>query len=140
MKLCQTAFLIYYEVLKFQLIFLSERYHIHNLFSDKEECKSIHTSKWPKYNQALVDESAELTGDLGVDIINIVRKFKSEQQLSLKEELQKLILVSSEDKFQDMVESIKDDLKAVLKVKEISFSGETTLETEKFAIKVGILR
>jgi valyl-tRNA synthetase len=109
-------------------------------FSDKEECKSIHTSKWPKYNQALVDESAELTGDLGVDIINIVRKFKSEQQLSLKEELQKLILVSSEDKFQDMVESIKDDLKAVLKVKEISFSGETTLETEKFAIKVGILR
>ena len=27
-----------------------------------------------------------------------------------------------------------------LKVKEISFSGETTLETEKFAVKVGILR
>ena len=109
-------------------------------FAAKEECKSIHSSKWPEFNVSLVDETAELTGDLGIDIISTVRRFKSEQQLSLKEDLQKLILVSSEEKFQEMVESIKDDLKAVLKVKEISFSGETTLETEKFAIKVGILR
>ena len=58
--------------------------------------------------------------------------------MSLKEELNELVLVSEEDNFKEMITSIAEDLKAVLKVKEIKFSGETSLETEKFKVSVGI--
>ena len=114
-------------------------------FAGKEGSRSIHLSSWPEFSPELVDEQAELAGDLGVDIIGVVRKFKSEQQLSLKEELSQLILISEEEGFQEMIKSIELDLKSVLKVKEILFSeilfsGETSLESEKFKIKVGIVR
>ena len=39
-----------------------------------------------------------------------------------------------------MIKSIEDDLKAVLKVKEIVFEGETTLESEKFNTKIGVVK
>ncbi len=114
-------------------------------FQDKENQTSIHLSAWPTINPQLIDEHIELKGDLGIDIIAAVRKYKSEQQVSLKEELSQLILVSGEaisdqTEFVEMIKSIEEDLKAVLKVKQIVFSGSTSLETEKFAIKVGIVK
>ncbi len=109
-------------------------------FARKEGKKSIHLSDWPKYNPSLIDEEAELAGDIGVDIINTVRKYKSERQWSMKEELSMLVLVSEEKEFKKTVNSILGDLQAVLKVKEVRFEGETETETEKFSIKVGIVR
>jgi len=113
-----------------------EIYHLY--FASREGYKSIHLSSWPIFDESLISERAELAGDIGVDIINAVRKYKSEKQLSLKEELGTLVLVSEEKGFQEMVSSIEADLKAVLKVKEIRFDGETSLETERFKIAVGI--
>jgi len=107
-------------------------------WAKKEGCKSVHISNWPKFNSKLVNEKAELAGDLGVDIINAVRKYKSEKQMSLKEELAELILVSKDKDFEKNIKSIEDDLKAVLKVKEIKFSGKTSLETEKFKVKINV--
>ncbi|MBU0470478.1 MAG: valine--tRNA ligase [Nanoarchaeota archaeon] len=112
----------------------------HLYFAEKENQRSIHISSWPEFDPELIDEKAELAGDLGVDIINTVRKYKSENQLSLKEELSKLVLVSEEPEFREMIKSIETDLKAVLKVKEIVFEGETSLESEKLSIKMGINR
>ena len=115
-------------------------------FSKKENCQSIHISSWPEFNQELINENAEMIGDLGIDIINVVRKYKSEQQMSMKEELQELILVNPEKEgkdmvgFKDMLNQIKEDLKATLKVKEIKFIGETSLESEKYNLKIGIIR
>ncbi|HLD72611.1 MAG TPA: valine--tRNA ligase [Candidatus Nanoarchaeia archaeon] len=109
-------------------------------FAQKEEEKSIHTSSWPEFRKELIDEEAELTGDLGIDIIDLVRKFKSEQKMSLKDEIRELILVSTEDHFQESICNILGDLKAVLRVKEINFQGKTTLETERFKVKVGIVK
>ncbi len=109
-------------------------------FAQKEEEKSIHTSPWPIFQKELIDEEAELAGDLGIDIIDLVRKFKSEQKMSLKDELQELILISDEKHFQGSINSIFGDLKAVLRAKEINFKGKTTLETEKFKVKVGIVK
>ena len=107
-------------------------------FAKTERKKSIHNSSWPLLNEKLLNDKAELTGDLGVDIINSVRKFKSENQLSLKEELSQLILISAEPEFEKMIKSIEADLQAVLKVKKIAFIGKTSLESEKFAVKIGI--
>jgi valyl-tRNA synthetase len=109
-------------------------------FAEKENQTSIHQAKWPQHQEEMIDNKIELAGDLGVDIINTVRKFKSENQLSMKEELVQLVLINKEDGFSEMIKSIEDDLKAVLKVKEITFSGETSLESDKFGIKVGIVK
>jgi valyl-tRNA synthetase len=54
-------------------------------FKGREKEISIHISKWPEYNEEMIDEKAEKAGDIGVDIISVVRKYKSEQQMSLKE-------------------------------------------------------
>ncbi|MEW5896968.1 MAG: valine--tRNA ligase [Nanoarchaeota archaeon] len=118
-------------------------------FAQKEGCKSIHISSWPQYDKDLLDENAELCGDLGADIINAVRKYKSEQQLSLKEEFSTLILNSKEAvpgsrdaniDFRKMIMSISADLKAVLRVKEIVFKGETSLKSEKFSVRIGLVK
>mgnify|MGYP001560675622 FL=1 len=115
-----------------------EIYHLY--FADKEGKESIHISAWPEFNQQLVDEKAELVGDMGVDIINTVRKYKSEQQLSMKEGFNRLILGDDDLEFHQMIKNMEADLKAVLNVKEIVFVGETSLETEKFGIKIGLVK
>ncbi|MEK6950158.1 MAG: valine--tRNA ligase [Nanoarchaeota archaeon] len=107
-------------------------------FAGKEQQQSIHISSWPEFNKKLIDEKAELAGEIGVDIINTVRKYKSEQHWSMKQELKGLILVSSEPGFLEIIHSLQEDLKAVLKVQALRLTGVTTMETEKFAVKVGV--
>ncbi len=109
-------------------------------FAEKEGKKSLHISAWPEFNQKFVDEKAELAGDLGVDIINTVRKYKSEQQLSLKEDFTRLIVGNDDLEFHAMIKSIEADLKAVLNVKEVVFVGKTSLESDKFNIKIGLVK
>ncbi len=56
----------------------------------------------------------------------------------MKDEIKRLVLVSEEEGFVEMIGSIEADLKAVLHVKEIIFEGETSLESEKFNIKISL--
>jgi valyl-tRNA synthetase len=113
---------------------------IYQLFFAKNEGNSsIHVSTWPKAGNKHIDENAFGAGEFGVDIINTLRKYKSEKQLSMKEELNELILVTDTPKFEESVSAIIGDLKAVLHVKKISFQGETSLVTEKFKIKIGVI-
>ena len=107
-------------------------------FVQKESSKSIHLSSWPSYHKELIDEKAELVGDLGLDIIDTVRKYKSEHKLSMKEELKELIVVSEEQDFQKMIMSIEKDLRAVLNVQTILFKGQTSLESTQFQVKIGL--
>ncbi len=109
-------------------------------FAQKENQPSIHTSEWPAFDSKLIDEEAETLGDLAVDIINVVRKFKSEKQLSMKEELQELVLIEEDKDFKRKIKAIEADLKAVLKVKEIKFSGSTNYESERFKLKIGVVK
>ena len=107
-------------------------------FQNNEKVKSIHLTEWPKFNKSQVNPAAEEIGDLGVDIINTVRKFKSEKQLSLKVELKELVLVSKKKGFEKKINQILPDLKAVLNTKNINFTGKTTLESETFQVKIGV--
>ncbi len=107
-------------------------------FAEKEQQKSIHLSSWPAFNKGLIDEKAELAGEIGVDIINTVRKYKSERHWSMKQEIRELVLVSSEPGFQEIIRSLQEDLKAVLNAQNLRLAGRTTLETEKFGVQVGV--
>jgi len=105
-------------------------------FKSKEKNKSIHISAWPVFDKKKIDKEAEEIGDLGIEIIDIVRKFKSDRQLSMKAEIKVLVLVGSG--VENKIKTIIDDLKGVLNVQEIKFKGKTSIESDKFKLKVGI--
>ena len=96
-------------------------------FSEKEKKRSIHVSNWPIYNKELVDDIAEKTGDMVIEIIAKVRKFKSEKSLSLKQDISLLVINCSNDD-RIMLETVLNDLKAVTRAKEIEFGESTEFE------------
>jgi valyl-tRNA synthetase len=97
---------------------------IYQLYFKKFESKeSIHICSWPKP----IDISGEdilSAGDLAVRVIGAARKHKSENKLSLKEELVKVIITcnAEEKKLLDLVIA---DIKSTAKVNAVEFaSGE----------------
>ena len=58
----------------------------------------------------------------------------------MKEGFTRLILGDDDLEFHQMIKSMEADLKAVLNVKEIVFAGETSLESDKFNIKIGLVK
>jgi len=113
-----------------------EIYHLY--FAKKEGKKSIHNSSWPEFNSSFIDEEAEKIGDYGISIIFRVRKFKSENKISLKEAISKLDISCSEE-IQKKIEHIIDDLKAVMNINDIHFSDKGSIvcsEEIKIAITI----
>ena len=97
-------------------------------FANYESKKSIHITNWPVYNENYVFEDEETTGDLLVEIIAVVRKFKSEKSISLNTELTQITIYCSEsDRFK--LELILQDIKSVTKAKDIEF-GKLSKELE----------
>ncbi len=104
-------------------------------FKKLEKDKSIHISAWPEFDEKLIDSKSEEIGDLGIDIINSVRKLKSDKQISMKAEIKELII---DNKAKNKISLITEDLKAVLNANELKFEGKTSLETDKFKLKIGV--
>ena len=110
-----------------------EIYHLY--FAKKENLKSIHISRWPDYNEKLVDNNAEKAGDHAVDIIAAVRKYKSEKALSLKEPIKQLTIQCSKS-VRELLELILSDLKSTTKSLDIEF-GKAKIEVSEH-IKINI--
>jgi valyl-tRNA synthetase len=53
-------------------------------FAKTEGVKSLHLTRWPEDEEFVLDEDAERVGDLVVEVLAAVRKFKSEANLSIK--------------------------------------------------------
>jgi valyl-tRNA synthetase len=106
-------------------------------FAEKENKKSIHISSWPEFNESLIDEHADKTGDVIVEIVAMVRKYKSTMQVSLKTPVLKMIISCDED-VRAKVEHALPDLKATTRAEEIIFEGETELESEILPVKIGL--
>ncbi|MFC1691100.1 valine--tRNA ligase [Nanoarchaeota archaeon] len=110
-------------------------YHIY--FAEKEAKKSIHISNWPEFDESLVDESAEKAGDLAVDIISVVRKVKSENNVSLKTPVTKLA-IKCDDEQKKLIETVIEDIKATTTSENIVFDDSGELISEKFSLVLGV--
>ncbi len=109
-------------------------------FKKSEKYESVHASPWPTTKMENIDSSCEEKGDMAIDVINAIRKYKSTNQLSLKEELTSITLESSH---QENFKGTIDDLKSVLHVKDILFQetlAADCVETENFQIKLVIIK
>jgi len=103
-------------------------------FKPSEKIDSIHLSDWPKPDLKQVDKKLEENVSKVIDIISRVRKYKSENSLSLKAEVENLIIDKKlESELTDFIEVIKETTKS----KKITF-GKGNLETEEFKIKISI--
>src|SRR3989344_4859833 len=96
--------------------FITEEIYM-GYYLGKEKTKSIHISDWPKVDKKMIDNKIEKIGDRAVKIISNVRKFKSENNKSLKAE----IILTLDKKDQKDFKNLLNDLKAVTNAREIKF-------------------
>ena len=102
-----------------------------------EKIKSIHISPWPEVNKNLINEHAEEAGDVLVDIISAVRKYKSEKQVSLKTPV-KVLRVHCEDLHKNLVSLTERDLMSTTQAEKIEFSETVDIPCDRYAIEIGI--
>lgn len=89
-------------------------------FREYEGIKSIHIASWPTYDEELVFENEERAGDLAVDIVTEVRKYKSENKLSLKDKVEKVTVTLSEEDLMHS-SSVEDEIKKIVNIRNIEF-------------------
>ena len=90
------------------------------MYRDYEKTKSIHLTKYPslKYDY-------KVNGDEYIQIISEVRKYKADNNMSMKKELQKISINEKADK--KFIKDSIEDLKSVTGAKEIVFEKQEEL-------------
>ncbi len=104
--------------------FITEK--IYKLFFEAFEGEnSIHISEWPKFEKKYIDNDSEEAGDAIIEVISFVRKYKSDNKMSLKIEIDKLTIPN---KYEKLISTALDDIKATTRAKEIVFGKEVKVE------------
>ena len=80
---------------------------------------SIHRSRWPLASEALIDEAAEAAGEILIALATTVRRYKSEQNLSLGAELAHLHLATADATLAERLRASSADLRSVTRAREI---------------------
>ncbi len=88
-------------------------------FRKREKDKSIHISKWPKYDKRMFDKKIEKIGDDVVHIVSKVRQFKAKNNQSLKVP----VVLTLEKRYKKEFKDVMEDLKATLNAKKVNFGS-----------------
>ena len=76
-------------------------------------------------DEALLDEEAEETGEIIVEIATAVRRHKSEANLSLGAELPKLALTTDSESLAEALRASEADLRSVARAREVIVTHTT---------------
>ncbi|MFH0876493.1 MAG: valine--tRNA ligase [archaeon] len=106
-------------------------------YAEKEGKKSIHVTSFPIVDKDYIDETSENAGDHAVDIIGYVRKFKSENQMSLKDEISQIV-IECDEYTRKLIELVIKDIMATTASKDIEFNKAENVVNEK--VKVAVKR
>jgi valyl-tRNA synthetase len=91
---------------------------------DESEMDSIHKSSWPTPDFELVDERTENFGDLLLAITTHIRRFKSEQKISLGTDLKRVKLATCDSGLRKWLDESIPDLKSISRAKEMIITKE----------------
>jgi valyl-tRNA synthetase len=92
---------------------------IYSVMYAETKAESIHLSKWPKYDESLIDYEAEAQGDLIIATIRDIRREKNKQGIPLNASLEQLLIYSTNASNTDsLVLGIKD-ISATIKAENI---------------------
>jgi valyl-tRNA synthetase len=89
------------------------------LFASETGCISVHASAWPEVNPAWIDAQAEAVGEILVEIATCVRRYKSEKNLSLGMELNRLQLRAAHPGQIQSLQAARADLQGVTRALQI---------------------
>jgi valyl-tRNA synthetase len=105
-------------------------------FRRTEGRKSIHVSEWPKFDASLTDRKAEKAGDVAIDIIAAIRKYKSTNSMPMNQPLRYVTIGSN------AVRPVLRDVQKTMKIGSVKIGRpkEKTIETEKLKIALEILK
>jgi valyl-tRNA synthetase len=78
-----------------------------------DDAASIHRADWPAANKALIDKLAETAGDAIVDIATAVRRFKTENQLHLSAEIERLQVTVQDAALRQALSQASADIRSV---------------------------
>ncbi len=101
-----------------------------SFYKQFETIDSVHKTTWPQSNEEFMIQENVDNGDLFVQVVKDVRKFKAEKQISMKEQLQSLTISCSQET-KEFIENSIVDLKNVTSVSEIKFEI-----SEKFSVEI----
>ena len=85
---------------------------------------SIHTSWWPSPQAELESDGAEAFGERLVEIASAVRRYKSEHNLSLGNELRRLQLATRDLSLAELLFTAKPDLSSVCRAQQVELVSE----------------
>jgi valyl-tRNA synthetase len=114
------------------------------LFSEQENFNSIHQTSWPQPLEKLFDPQAEETGEILVQIATAIRRYKSEQNISLGSELTLLQLGVANSRLTHALAEARSDLMSITRAKTIEIVETLNRETiplpfEGTEISIGII-
>ncbi len=101
------------------------------LFAEGEGQPSVHLSRWPVADEALMDATAEEAGAALIEIATAVRRYKSEHNLSLNTEIARLRLTPPAVEWSALLQEAIDDLRSVTRARQIEIDEHLDSSAEK---------
>jgi len=89
------------------------------LFTAVEGTDSIHKASWPLADDAAIDAAAEAAGDAIVDVATAVRRYKTEHQLHLGAELERLQIAARNPALSQALQGATAGIRSITRAKRI---------------------
>ncbi len=101
------------------LPYVTEEIYFQMGFNGIDGSGSIHTSAWPQAIEALLDDASQQIGSLLVEIATAIRRYKSENNLPLRTELNRLQLAAGDGELLDPLKGAISDLASITRARKI---------------------
>ena len=89
-------------------------------FRKYEKKKSIHISSWPEYRKEFDFSNVEESVDLAIEVLSLVRKFKSDNRMSLKKGIRELV-IDAKPELEKKLRQVINDIKPAARYDRIEF-------------------
>ncbi|MEN6553690.1 MAG: class I tRNA ligase family protein, partial [Methanobacterium sp.] len=80
---------------------------------------SIHKTLWPDVNFELIDDAAEETGEIGVELIGEIRRFKASKKMPLNAKIKTLNIYTPDTALIGQIENLEEDIKGTMRIESL---------------------
>ncbi|TFF98890.1 MAG: valine--tRNA ligase [Promethearchaeota archaeon] len=128
----QNALNLFFKMLSifsFIMPYITEE--IYNIiYKDFLQLDSIHQLKWPQEYMELPEDKVQ-KGSLGVNLIQNLRRNKSELKIPLSQELEKVIIFVNENTNINTIDHLKVDISNTIRIKKLEIKKQSEKEQTK---------
>lgn len=106
--------------------FMDKLYRDLTLTSSRESFESVHLAEFPKFNEALVDESLESRMHKAQIISSLVLSLRKKEMIKVRQPLQRVMIPVLDQRQKEEIEAVADLIKAEVNVKEIELLDDAS--------------